>query len=312
LDAFESWWGMSADSDVNALRYRIWAMAASVLCAGWVEYQQPHWIWPIFVLMVGGLGFFHGILDTALLVHLHRPLRWAAMYLLSVVLMALVFSATPGLALLFLVALSLWHFGESATRGVVAIALRTRLLRLALGGASVMLPVLLSAQAMQILLVAMLPSDTQWVWLVWRGMAWGWLCLAVLGVSWILYNQVQQQYPLVLEICCVIVLNGCLSPLMAFALYFGLHHSLGHIRSVWRFSRGQVSAMLVLTTVVVASLTVALVAAVVGWYGDTSWQAIAGIRPPDLILRSVVVALAALTLPHALLVQYFSKKLAVH
>jgi beta-carotene 15,15'-dioxygenase len=265
----------------------------------------------VFILG-GGPWFFHGALDTILLVRTTAPLRWATQYLLVVLALLAVLSFFPDVALLLLIGMFVWHFGEAAAHSFGGNDFQNVTLRLALGGASVMLPALISGADLQILVQALLPTRAALVWLVWFGCAWLWagLAVAALLTSWRSKNNVPTGLKaVVLEIACLAALNALLSPLMAFALYFGLFHSLMHIRNVWRVCGGRISAVVVVATGLVLVLTTLILLGLVWLFKGAALHELALQRPSDALLRSIVVALAALTVPHGWVVGYFSKQL---
>jgi uncharacterized Tic20 family protein len=108
------------------------------------------------------------------------------------------------------------------------------------------------------------------------------------------------------------VLNLVFSPLMAFALYFGFYHSPVHIWRVWRtrpllasaseskssFSLINVAATFVLTLILGAALLAML---------DFNRSAFS---VEAVSLRWIIVALAALTLPHLVLISLCAKQLS--
>ena len=297
---------------------------AVLVCGVWVEQLQPVWVWPIFLILVLGIGFLHGALDTVLLARTAWPVPWALAYLLAVLALLYAFSLSAGVALLLLIGMSLWHFGQGAAllsdtnvASMQQVALRAAL-RVAQGGASVMLPALLSGAQLQALLQAFLPAEAAWVWQVWQACAWLWAAVA-LGIVWRSAGAIQsvsgKSYSLlalIFEIACLTLLNAALSPLLAFALYFGLVHSLMHIRSVWHLCGGHISIQVGAATLLVLLLTGLLMLGLTWFFGVTALHGLVQHWPSDVLLRSTVVALAALTLPHAVVVGHFSKQLVVH
>ncbi len=305
----------------------VFAGLAVLACGVWVEQLQPVWVWPIFLILVLGIGFLHGALDTVLLARTAWPVPWALAYLLAVLALLYAFSLSAGVALLLLIGMSLWHFGQGAAllSDTNAASLRQMLLRATLrvaqGGASVMLPALLSGAQLQALLQAFLPVEAAWVWQVWQACAWLWAAVALgaVGMAWRLagasHRVSGKSYSLralIFEIACLALLNAALSPLLAFALYFGLFHSLMHIRSVWHLCGGHMSIQVGAATLLVLLLTGLLMLGLAWFFGATALHGLVQHWPSDVLLRSTVVALAALTLPHAVIVGHFSKQLVVH
>jgi Brp/Blh family beta-carotene 15,15'-monooxygenase len=286
----------------------LWALAA-------LEARWPPLAWWAFVVLSLTVGMGHGALDAVLLLWQFKPVGKAvaisAVYLLAVVLAAMALSLSVGAALLILVGMSLWHFGEMYRSHVLR--------RVAVGGASVMWPVLVAADAMQALLEPVLAGSLPWVWAAWRGMAWCWLAVALVtlllavGQRWRkpalnLFTDAEDALrPMAIEIAAVLVLYLAVSPLLAFALYFGLYHCMAHVARVQRAlaSRSGVprtqSALVLVASVGVTAL---LMVALWRWLPAAQFQ---GYANGAQVLQWLVVALAAVTMPHLVLVSYSAR-----
>jgi Brp/Blh family beta-carotene 15,15'-monooxygenase len=291
-----------------------------------LESQWPPIALWAFVLLSLTLGFGHGALDAVLLLEQFQPrikaLAISVMYLLCVLLTGWAFTWSVPLALLLLILMSVWHFGE-----LHSYALWTRL---SVGGASVMWPVLVAQNAMSQLVQGTLGHGFSALWTLWNLLAYCWLFLvlanALYGLtSWIVHRKqpsniaqslksVHQQQMLwaAVEIVTLLCAYLVLSPLLAFAMYFGLYHCLVHIARVRRavqassgfvFSRYAVAfAASVLITVVLLMLLWWFLPAkqLLGYAGNAQLQL-------NQIMQWLVVSLAAVTLPHLLLVSYSAR-----
>lgn len=269
-------------------------------------------LWLLLILSVT-LGFGHGALDAILLLRRFpsrtQALTFAAAYLLIVVLLGWALSHAVSLALWLLLSLSVWHFGESFSRWDNLHPATKTLTRFVAGGAPVMLPMWLSPGAMADLLIA-----------AWQGsevQVWKWLALLWLGlfVSWIVlcgiprYRAARHVW---YELAGAAALNLFFSPLMAFALYFGFYHSPVHIWRVWRTRPLQVTAA---RNASASSLVnVAAIFVVTLALGVTLLVKLDLNNPVFSIeavgLRWLIVALAALTLPHLILISLCAKQLS--
>jgi Brp/Blh family beta-carotene 15,15'-monooxygenase len=289
-----------------AVKHMLWLLP-SIAAMAWLETQWPQMALWLFVGLTLTLGFAHGAMDVWLLMDAKRQLvvRHFATYGACVMVLAAVLSPFPGIALIVLLLLSLWHFGEQADTLPVEAKIQS-LLRIVQGGASVMLPVLVSAQELRMWVQAIAPESSYWVWPVWVGMAGLWLALLVAAIAvvqpWRANAREVAKHvamrALVGELVFLLLLNALLSPLLAFALFFGVYHAGMH---VWRMRLLQMreapplSWVLLGMTLLITWLGLALL-----WWQMPSlaqsqqWQ---GDR-----LRWLVVALAAVTLPHMVLV----------
>jgi beta-carotene 15,15'-dioxygenase len=264
----------------------------------------------VLVLLVASIGMAHGALDTLLLAR-HWPrartrLAASAGYLLATVATALLLRPWPGATLLLLLALSVWHFGEGFELHAGLPARQRLLWRLLRGGAPVMLPALLSRSALQPVVAAIAPGDAAFAWQAWTAAARAWLLLACGGLLW---AALRQAAPALLrralaELTALAALYLLVSPLMAFALFFGFYHSLGHVYRVAAqlpgLARWPQDRQFVATLLVTALLGLALV---VWMQAQTQGAALA-----DLALRSVILALTAVSVPHVLLISAWAAR----
>jgi beta-carotene 15,15'-dioxygenase len=272
------------------------------------------------LVLVGSLGSVHGALDVMLLARCaQRSLvawGWASAYLLSSLLTAWVLRDQAAAALLILLGLSVWHFGEGFEAWCGLPAVQRAACRWVRGGAPVLIPALIAKPALQALVLGAVAQDSlrsQWVWAVWSGSAllWlggvcVWLVLSYIMPFW--RQQAVLRHPILLELAVLALLYAVASPLMAFALFFGLHHATGHIRRVtslspalmhnqrW-FGDWRVIAALALTLGLGALLVMAMPAQ------------LASVWTPSAALRSVVLALTAVSVPHVVLVHYAAPRL---
>lgn len=278
-----------------------------------LEQTWPTVGWWVFVVLSLSLGMGHGALDAVLLLAQFVPkskaLLVSAGYFLLVLLTAWLLSWSPGWALLALIAMSLWHFGELQSDPVS---------RMAVGGASVMAPMFVANNQLAALIEPVLQGDRFAAWLVWYWLAISWCVLVIAWLAFWLFHWAGQQqassrlhvnwrHPqmrALLEIACVMGLYAIFSPLLAFALYFGLYHCTAHIARVKRAvinHYGLSKRRLAWAWFSSMLLTGLLMAALWKWLPSTGQSA-------DLldaqILHWLIVALGAVTVPHLLLISY--------
>jgi beta-carotene 15,15'-dioxygenase len=308
------------------------AMLLALLALRALEAQWPPLALWAFVLLSLTLGFGHGALDAVLLLGQFKPRRKAlavsALYLLCVLLAGWALSWSVPWALLLLVLMSVWHFGELHSYALWA--------RLCVGGASVMWPMLVAQGAMAPLVRGTLGSGFGTAWLAWQMLAKGWLvlvlvCAVTWSVRWFLNRQRRsgggsgnsggrglatdghkRALWAAAEIVALLCAYLVLSPLLAFALYFGVYHCIAHVARVRR-------ALLVHSSLRVARYTVAFIASALAtaallavlWWFLPAMQWLGGASQPEAnsgqVLQWLVVSLAAVTLPHLLLVSYSAR-----
>jgi beta-carotene 15,15'-dioxygenase len=282
----------------SILKHAVW-FVPTLLALAWVERQLPMLALGVFVALTLSLGFAHGAMDIFLLrdVHDRFALKDSLVYALAVVLLAAALAPWPGVALIVLILLSLWHFGEQAhfehANQPVA-----WLLRLVQGGSSVMLPVLLSPNALLPWVKSIAGAHASWVWPVWVGMAALWCALLLAAFVLIRPWSASAAKTLWIELAALIVMNILLSPLLAFALFFGLYHSGAHVWRMLRFQKRDGKLLDQKLWMATLGLTWLALAALWWWM---PMQALT-IEDAGTWLRWLVVALTAVTLPHLVLI----------
>lgn len=304
----------------------LWFALGVLTCALLLTLRSFELLWPplawwTFIVLSLTVGFGHGALDVILLLGQFKPrskvLAVSAAYLGCVLALGWALSNSVVWALLVLVLMSVWHFGELHRYSLWG--------RLSVGGASVMWPVLVAHDSMATLLNELLGPSFETLWTTWRLLALAWLFLLVaVTFSWLVKNIVLFQKPnffhrffsifnntkvmrAAIEIVVVLAAYIALSPLLAFALYFGAYHCLMHVVRVQRavlvhssFNKLIYSAFFAMSIIVTALLLVLL------------WRYLPALEwKKDIInnqvLQWLVVSLAAVTLPHLCLVNYSAR-----
>lgn len=281
----------------------------------WADKAIPQaGVWALLLLSVS-VGFIHGALDTVLLPQRFTSRAQAALmfiaYLLLVLLLGWVLSTSVSVALWVLLLMSAWHFGEPYGRWDELPTWQSGLTRAVVGGASVMLPVWLAPDQLAAVLTNVVPAVALRGW---QAMAWGWLGLVVvwLGLRLVLclsagaVQHIRDLRYAWLEFAGCVLLYALLSPLMAFALYFGVYHAPVHIWRVWRSWQGTAKS-----SPVRAACAVALTTIVTWLLGAALWWVLSpgATAAIDLAaaLRWLIVAFAALTAPHLVLISLCAK-----
>jgi Brp/Blh family beta-carotene 15,15'-monooxygenase len=268
--------------------------------------------WWLFVLITLSLGMGHGALDAVLLLAQFAPRSKAliigAAYLLSVLLIGWLLSWSIGLALLALIVMSVWHFGELQDNLVQ---------RMAVGGASVMTPMLVAHTQTTTLIKPLLVADQFSASLMWYRMSMVWCILVSVWFICSLIRNANSKYVdrniridlqqpkvlAVLEIVCVVILYMIFTPLVAFALYFGWH-SIKHIEKVQK-SMFRHYGILTPRYAIALATSIALTLVFLGilWFLLIDKSSLTQDHSIG-VLQWIIVALAALTMPHLLLVSY--------
>ena len=259
----------------------------------------------IFFLVIAlSIGLFHGMLDIILLQN--KPFQqqqfllvYGALALCACLLLAL-FS---GAALVILLLLSVWHFGEQ--QGDIQ-RNQTMIKRFILGTNALAAAFLLGGSDISVILTTILnqPVWLQTTWQVWRLLSVLWLVTFALYLLLLIYRrQLQIFYVDLFEIAVVWLAFLLLPPLVAFSLYFGAYHALRHIRDVLPNVQALKTHGAVLSLVVGASAGLLLLIAT----QYTHWQPTFSV---SALLQATIILLVAVTLPHAILISLWRKNLS--
>jgi beta-carotene 15,15'-dioxygenase len=288
------------------------ALAAAAIALLWLDRLQPRSGLIVLVVLVGSLGMLHGALDVLLMArHLKTPgarLVAGTSYLLATIATAIALRSQPGVALMLLLGLSLWHFGENfdgPPRPSLAQQIAVRFVR---GGAPVMMPALIARPALEPLVGAAVGGDAAaLVWAGWSVLAIAWVCITC---GWLAWSHARpspertKHRKVLLELAGLVMLYALASPLMAFALFFGLHHAAGHIRrvigSVPAGARGRMHRDPRLITALALTLVMGVLLVPMMRAQATVFSL------PDLALRSVILALTAVSIPHVLMISWWA------
>ncbi len=222
------------------------ALCALALAAAgqWIDLASVSGL--LFVAVAISVGMSHGALDAVILMRadsspgVKRGARGLRSYALICVICAAALSWWPQAAVPLLLLVSALHFGAQTdtgvSRGFGAVALR-----LACGGAAIAAPMLLRTDELAALLGSMPLLFSQGGLLVWQVLAAAWLLALTYAAGWAarrLWRQPRDRcaWQILREIALVLFVNALLPPLLAFAVYFGLVHSLGYWHAVqaWR------------------------------------------------------------------------------
>lgn len=269
----------------------------------------------VLLLLSGTVGVFHGALDGSILLRQFRPVsravRWGLAYLITVVLLGIGLLPHPEFSLLLLLVLSVWHFGEIYDRTVPESRWASLAVRLIAGGAPVMVPILTSVEQLNALSQAWTSPHQPWLAQVWTGMAWVWMAFVAGYVICSALVRLPLPRWLMGELTLVLALNLFLTPAMAFGLYFGLYHALSHVWRVLRTVTALDKAALRTATAILA-LTFGLAAGLLGLMASSlqGTLAEAPVTYLPMLVHWLIVGLAALTVPHLILISYSAQMLA--
>ena len=275
---------------LQGLIFSVVALTTAVLSVVWMPLNPQHELWLASLLIVL-LGVPHGALDPIFAQTLHSiksRLSWTIFVLVYVFFAALVVVIwwfVPTLFLLIFLSISVLHFSGDLA------ASASFLSRFFYAGAVIVLPAALHAVELDRLFSLLAgPSAAAWVLAALQFMAWPWLA----ALAWVVVKNARHDRFLALEVLAVGVLALCASPLLAFSIFFCFMHSPRHILRTHIYAGMSLRG---LARVTIMPMFAVLVMAAAGWYGLPD-------APIDeRVLQLMFVALAALTVPHMMLVE---------
>ncbi len=247
----------------------------------------------VIAVLIMVFGVPHGAFDTIFARQLHS-LRtfsgWAIAGLLYSALGAIVVAIwliAPGLFLGVFLGISAWHFSGDPVRGTSTIA------RILYGGAVIVLPALLHPDDVQRLfgfLAGSSAAASLTIALRYAGLPW--LLLLIAAALF----EARRDCLTSLEMIALAALSALAPPLIGFTLFFCAMHGARHILRTVAFADASWSPSSLAIFALAPMLVVVIASAV-------CWQYL-GNTPFDMrIVRILFVGLAALTVPHMVLVE---------
>jgi beta-carotene 15,15'-dioxygenase len=246
----------------------------------------------IIAVMIVALGVPHGALDTIFARQLYNIkstgewIGFGVLYLLLAAATVGFWMLFPTLFLIGFFLISIAHFSGDPAEGT---NLATRILY---GGAILVLPALLNATELSRLLDFLVGFDAaSQIVRPMEVMAWPWLFGLLIATMW----QIRTNWLTALELLSVSALAVLLPPLLAFTVFFCGMHSARHILRTFEYA-GRTSPWLMVLASVVP------MAAVFG-LSTIAWKLMSNTAFDTRIIQLVFVGLAALTVPHMVLVE---------
>ena len=250
------------------------------------------------------IGLPHGALDGAIAIHLgfsRRMILFIRFLLLYVGMAGLVIAAwivAPALCLLSFLVISMIHFGAGDARHGSGWVRGAEVL--AHGGLVVAGISQMHRSESDVIFAYLTGGDTM---LVWQGLD---MLTVIVGVSLVICLAQalwhRRWRGTALELGVLAVLFALTPPLVGFAVYFCCVHSARHVAAIMSGLRQHMSANAMLLQTLVFTVASWLAgAAAIWWFADMA-------DPQPVILRVVFIGLAALTVPHMILVDGFYRR----
>ncbi len=261
----------------------------------------------VVVVVVAVLGIPHGAVDHLVVDAIEDRndgrlrLRFIAMYVLALVGVGLVWLAVPSLALAAFLVLSVHHFGRSDLAHLALGEPHQRMLEWSRGLFLVGVPIVAHLAAVAPVVERLGGGDPSgWPWL---GEFW-WLWCGLLVVQHVVIGtfvaRTTDRTALRHETVTVVALTALFltaDPLVGFAVYFGLWHSLAHLLVLAELLGSEPSPLRSIFRLGAPSTAVSLVALSAALGGAALADR------SDLVVPAVFVAVSMLTVPHMVVVE---------
>ena len=247
------------------------------------------------------IGLPHGALDGAIAIHLgfsRKVLLFIRFLLLYVGMAGLVIAAwimAPAACLLGFLVISMIHFGAGDARHGTGWVRGAEVM--AHGGLVVAGISQMHRPEVDVIFAYLTGGDTR---LVWQGLD---ILTVIVGASLVVCLAQALWYRrwrgTAIELGALAILFAMTPPLVGFAVYFCCVHSARHVTSIMSSLRQHMSASTMLLQAAIFTVASWLAgAAAIWWLADMA-------DPQPVILRVIFIGLAALTVPHMILVDGF-------
>jgi len=254
------------------------------------------------LLAVVFIGLPHGAMDGALAIHLgwmNRPLKAATFLLAYVGLAALVVGMwliVPTAGFLMFLAISLFHFGRG---DIVPRAKEHQLAEVLMRGGIVLAGIsLFHRSEVDSIFEVLIGSDTELVWLFLQAVG----VLTIVLIPYVILSKSKQERTAAsVEVIGLLALFAIVPPLLGFAIYFCGVHSVRHFKHMGTMLKSTLQQFQVTRTTVIFSL----VTWAVGLLVLANQSSSIGLEPA--LLQVIFIGLAALTVPHMILVDGIAK-----
>lgn len=288
--------------------HRTWAgVATALLCAAALALPTPGIgvQLGLAALVILVLGLPHGALDAVVALRdvagLGRA-RFLALYLALAATTVLAWYAAPVAVLVAFLVLSIVHFGRGDQIDPTARGARSLLETAVRGSAPIVLPALFWPASVALVFGWLIDEPTAValgaveVWSPLLAAAWvAGLFVLLVGPGPCRDAPRSQLLSVRMELIVLVAAFALLPPLVSFAIYFGLWHSMRHLIAldvVLRLRDGLDRRRLVRGALPILAASIALFAVAYGLLADANFD-------PRALARTLFVGLAALTVPHA-------------
>ena len=244
------------------------------------------------------IGLPHGALDGAIAIYLGYSkrvvllLRFVLLYVVAAALVVAAWMAAPAICLLIFLVISMLHFGLGDARP--GGGWEGFLEAVAHGGLVVAGISLIHRDEVDVIFGYLVGGSTQ---MVWQGLEIMAVIIAIALAFCVIKGVTDRRWRAgFAELLLLAVLFVFTPPLVGFAVYFCLVHTVRHVRTVLSGLAAGMSGRMVFTQAALFTIASWLAGAVAFWLLASPGSA------ESALLRVVFIGLAALTVPHMILV----------
>jgi Brp/Blh family beta-carotene 15,15'-monooxygenase len=253
----------------------------------------------ISLLAVVLIGLPHGAMDGAVALAMGygrsypRLAGFLTLYVLIAIVVVMFWLTLPEVALFGFLLLSVWHFGSGDSQKDLTPLLRV-LQSISHGGLIVFGISIADRDTADLIFSWLIFGDTARLWHWIDVIVWFWLpCLALYVASGIVETRLHRRFG---ELAGLAIMVAIMPALTSFAIYFCLIHTPRHMTRVLTMLKDVISFRLVMAFTIIFT--------VMSWLAGgliflTLYEGI-GIAPASMMV--VFIGLAALTVPHSLLI----------
>tara|TARA_Y100000766_G_scaffold138127_1_gene118824 strand:- start:967 stop:1803 length:837 start_codon:yes stop_codon:yes gene_type:complete len=251
----------------------------------------------VALLAIVFVGMPHGAMDGALAIHLgwtkrrSNALGFLLLYIGLATTIVGLWLLAPIVGFLIFLAISLFHFGRG---DIVPRAKQHNVAEVLMRGGLVLSGIsLFHRSEVDAIFEVLIGSETAVVWLFLQGMG----IVTMLLIPFVIVAKTgNERKNIVLEILALILTFALAPPLLGFAIYFCGIHSVRHFKHMGHRLKSTLEKIQITRTTVVFSLVTWAAGLIALTYRSSS----VGIEPA--LLQVIFIGLAALTVPHMLLV----------
>lgn len=259
----------------------------------------------VALLAIAFVGMPHGAMDGAMAMHfgwmnnISDALKFLLSYISISILIVLIWQVIPVLSLILFLAISIWHFGRGDTLEDSSFA-KMAVESISRGGLVIAGISQFHKSESNKIFEFLVEADTTYVWYFLDAAAIVTALSIVLSI--VIIYELRRLMILFSELVLLSIIFFFAPPLLGFAIYFCLFHSLRHVKNMLPILKDTLSGFQI------SKLTIYLSIAtwIIGIFAILQMSSTSNFEP--VIIKIVFIGLAALTVPHMILVDGYLER----